>query len=286
MNILLLGGTSDARAFVRLAWSRGLFDGQQHSLIYSVAGLVRAPDVPCQVISGGFSQFGGLAAWLESAGIHLVFDMTHPYAKKMSLTAMRVCQATGVAYWRFVRQPWVAEPGDHWVQVSSWPGVVDHCAGFTRVLLTVGQLAEDEIAQLSEVVLVKNGGQIIVRTAAPLRARLPESSQCQNNNRANIKWIKAIGPFDLGSERKLLDTCRVDCLVSKNSGGDATRAKLIAAREAGIPVIMLERPVLPPVETVFHSLEKCLDQLSLLLSQADTPGQDRADRKTGTNHVL
>ncbi|PIE43371.1 MAG: cobalt-precorrin-6A reductase [Gammaproteobacteria bacterium] len=279
MNILLLGGTNEARVFARRAYRQALFDHQQHTLVYSVAGLVRQPDVPCLVISGGFTQYGGLAAYIASAGIHAVLDMTHPYAVKISLTAMQVCQAMALPYWRFLRDPWIAEPDDHWLPVSSWAEVVDKSVDFTRILLTVGQLDQDKLTRLTDVISTKKSGKLLLRTATPLSIALPE----------NMIWIQATGPFDVESERRLLKTNAIDCLVTKNSGGDATRAKLTAARELGVAVIMQNRPVLPPVDPCFNSIDQCLVYLANVLYQSRYLHNSKThpvDLDIGNHHAL
>lgn len=273
MRILLLGGTSDARAFVKKAYERGLFDTQEHSVIYSVAGLVRQPDVPCEVISGGFTQFGGLASYIQSSGIDAIFDMTHPYAIKMSLTALNVSKQAKIPYWRFAREPWLEQADDKWLKASSWSEAVNHCANFGRILLTVGQLTQEELDELSAHFDEDQDKKLVLRTAAPPRVTLPES----------IQWIKAIGPFDFAAEKALLAAYKIDCLVSKNSGGKATQAKLEAARELSLPVVMIERPVMPiQIETCeqFSSIEACLAHIQKLRAGSSS------SQKPGNTHAI
>jgi len=69
------------------------------------------------------------------------------------------------------------------------------------------------------------------------------------------------GPFTIAGERQLLARHRIDVLVCKASGGAATEAKLIAARELGLPVIMVRRPRVEPGEAV-DTVEAALDWLS------------------------
>jgi precorrin-6A/cobalt-precorrin-6A reductase len=94
----------------------------------------------------------------------------------------------------------------------------------------------------------------ILRTATPPRMRLPDS----------MTWIEDIGPFDVDSERALFEQYQVDALVSKNSGGSATVAKLTVARERGLPVFLLRRPLLPAADIEFSTPEQCLDHIVAL----------------------
>jgi precorrin-6A/cobalt-precorrin-6A reductase len=69
------------------------------------------------------------------------------------------------------------------------------------------------------------------------------------------------GPFTLGEERHLLQRYAIDVLVCKASGGEATEAKLAAARDLSLPVIMVRRP---PVERGLSvdTVEAALDWLA------------------------
>lgn len=104
--ILLLGGTGDAVGLARQLAQAGV------PLIYSIAGLVRHPDLPVPVISGGFSQYGGLEAYLSQQGITGVLDATHPYATNISKAAVQAATSRQIPIWRYLRAGWQAGPGD------------------------------------------------------------------------------------------------------------------------------------------------------------------------------
>jgi precorrin-6A/cobalt-precorrin-6A reductase len=73
----------------------------------------------------------------------------------------------------------------------------------------------------------------------------------------HAELVTARGPFKLVDERALLETHRIDVIVTKNSGGTGAIAKLDAARALSLPVIMVERsplPYAPSVETVADAL--------------------------------
>jgi precorrin-6A/cobalt-precorrin-6A reductase len=256
VNILLLGGTADARILANRCFDEGLFNKtREHRLIYSVAGLVRQPDVPCEVISGGFTQYGGLAHYIESHYIDLVLDMTHPYAKKMSETAVDVCGRLSVPCLRFVRKAWSVEAGDRWVDVQNWDQVCRYAAPYRNILLSVGQVSDAQLQQLK----TATQSRILLRTAATPRITL------HNKYPDEILWVKGIGPFDYASELQLLTEHQIDLVVSKNSGGESTYAKIAAARQLGVPVVMMQRPTVTLPKLVMNDLESCLTGLKSML---------------------
>lgn len=234
-RILLLGGTGDALQIARQL-------GAQH--VYSLAGLGKVPDdLACAVRVGGFGGSEGLARYLREAGIGLVIDATHPYAAQMSANAFAATRATGVPYWALRRPAWQPQAGDDWRMVGNWDEVIDALRPFARPLFTLGR---EPLAHLDEIPVHQYW---LVRCLAAQAG----------SERARI--IDARGPFTLDGERALFALSHVDVVVSKNSGGAATEAKLDVARERGLPVIMLRRPELPPAEREFSSVAALLDAL-------------------------
>ena len=219
MKILVLGGTSDARKVVTQVYAQNLFKSGGHELVYSIAGLVRFPDVPCEVISGGFTQFGGLAAYIKANSIQAILDITHPFAAKISTTAVNVAKQQGIPCWRFHRDEWLKQEGDDWQYLQDWHSAVQVAQAYKSLLITVGQVNQTEFSQLMTEKVAKHT-QVILRTAAAPRIDLPKE----------VTWVKAIGPFTLENEIDLMQKYHIDLLISKNSGGSSTQAKLDAAR--------------------------------------------------------
>jgi len=244
-KLLLLGGTADARRIATALHNVGI------TVIYSIAGLVRTPQIDCEVLVGGFTQFGGLAQYLSEQQIGAVLDVTHPYAAQMSSTAVEACAEVGIPCWRFHRPTWQAEAGDNWIALDSWDTLAQQLTGLNSVMLTAGQLDQLLLEQIAEGVK-----QVHLRTAVEPKYPLP----------ANVNWIKAIGPFKADDERALMAFLNVQALVSKNSGGDSTAAKLAIARERRIPVYMLRRPVLPAATEEFSDQQTCIEFARMQLS--------------------
>ena len=142
MTVLLLGGTSDAITLAHFVHRRGI------KLIYSIAGLVRQPELPCEVISGGFSRFGGLRAYLDSEPISLLIDATHPYAAQMSTTAAQMTAETGIPCWRYLRPPWAPQAGDNWHEFERWEQLADALFDHEAVFFTVGRLPQNFVDSL------------------------------------------------------------------------------------------------------------------------------------------
>ncbi|MEM5342762.1 cobalt-precorrin-6A reductase [Paraburkholderia azotifigens] len=235
-RVLLLGGTGDALQIARQL-------GQPH--VYSLAGLGRVPEgLACDVRVGGFGGSEGLARYIESEGITLVIDATHPYAAQMSANAATACRATNIPCWALRRAGWTPQAGDDWRMVDGWEALVDAIRPFRRVLFTSGR---EPLAHLDEIPAHQYW---IVRCldAQP------------GNERARI--IDARGPFEIDGERALFALSGIDVLVTKNSGGSATEAKLDVARELRMPVVMMRRPALPAVDREFDSPAQLLRALN------------------------
>lgn len=239
-RILLLGGVGDALAIARRL-------GPEH--VYSLAGLGKVPqDLACQVRVGGFGGAEGLARFIAEAGIDLLLDVTHPYAARISANAAQAAQLAGIPCWALRRPGWQAGAGDDWREVADWRALSEALESFHRPFFTLGR---EPLAHLDAI----PAGQfwtVRVLDAHP------------GNARARV--IATRGPFDLEAERALFAAEGFDVLVSKNSGGAATEAKLQVARERGLPVLILARPTLPAVEREFAGVEALWQALQPLLA--------------------
>ena len=221
LRILLLGGIGEA---VRLARRLALV----HAVTYSVAGKGRMPDLPCSIRCGGFGGAEGLAAFLKAQEIELLIDATHPYAAQISQNAAQAARMADIPLWAYRRLAWCPEPDDDWRSVANWAEIMAALRAFERPFFTIG------LEPLRHAAEIPPGQHWLVRCLAAEPPNLP-----------SLTLLCATGPFAPEQERALLQDRRIDVLVAKNSGGGAVAAKLAAARELRIPVVMLERPVLP-----------------------------------------
>ena len=242
-RILILGGTAEARDLA----SRLVAD-ERFEIISSLAGRTRDPIMPKGFVRiGGFGGAGGLKSYLEEEDIDLVADATHPFAATMSGNAAAACTAATIPYLRLERPAWEPQPGDAWTSV---PDVEAAARALPEGAITLVTIGRQEIAPF----LKRGDVQLVLRMIEPPEVALPPSSIL----------IAARPPFTLEEERETLEAHGITVLVTKNSGGDATVAKLTAARELGIPVIMIERPPKPDAGTA-PNIERMAELISSAL---------------------
>ncbi|HEV2301115.1 MAG TPA: cobalt-precorrin-6A reductase [Stellaceae bacterium] len=240
-RLLILGGTGEAAALVRAALARF---GDGLAVTTSLAGRTRRPGpLPGEVRIGGFGGSEGLARYLCEHAIDRLIDATHPFASRISAEARIACALAQVPRLMLLRPPWHRHPLDRWVEVDGIPAaaaVVGRLA--RRVFLTVGH---SEIAAFAAAPQVR----FLIRLVEPPRAPLPLRFH---------EIILGRGPFSLAAERHLLQRHAIEALACKASGGAATEAKIIAARELSLPVVMVRRPPVeegPRVESIDAALD-------------------------------
>ncbi|AAK46410.1 putative precorrin-6X reductase CobK [Mycobacterium tuberculosis] len=220
-RVLLLGGTAEGRALAK--------ELHPHvEIVSSLAGRVPNPALPIGPVRiGGFGGVEGLRGWLREERIDAVVDATHPFAVTITAHAAQVCGELGLPYLVLARPPW--DPGTAIIAVSDIEAAdVVAEQGYSRVFLTTGRsgiaaFANSDAWFLIRVVTAPDG------TALPRRHKL----------------VLSRGPYGYHDEFALLREQRIDALVTKNSGGKMTRAKLDAAAALGISVVMIARPLLP-----------------------------------------
>lgn len=229
LNILILGGTSEASTVARLMEGDDRF-----APLLSLAGRTKAPVLPKIAHRvGGFGGIAGLTAYLADAKIDVLVDATHPFAAQMSRHAVSAARQAGIALLAVRRPPWQAREGDRWHLVGDLTAAAAALGERPRrVFLTIGR------NDLTSFPAPPQHWYLIRSVDPPPQEVRPPSGDI----------LTARGPFREADERRLLENKRIDVLVTKNSGAAATRAKLDAARALSLPVIMVERPVLPAAE--------------------------------------
>jgi precorrin-6A/cobalt-precorrin-6A reductase len=229
VTVLVLGGTAEARALA------GALAADGTRVISSLAGRVAEPRLPQgEVRVGGFGGPELLAAWLGEQGIAAVVDATHPFAQRISASAASACTTAGVPLLRLERPGWTPRAGDDWHWVDDTAAAAAAVPGLgRRVFLTTGRQGLSAFAGLSTV-------WFLVRCIDPPEPPLPP----------HCEVLLDRGPYACEGELALIDRFGLDLLVTKDSGGALTAAKLDAARLRGLPVVVIRRPPRPEVATV------------------------------------
>ena len=236
-RLLLLGGTAEARLLAERCAQTSAFE-----TIVSLAGRTANPaPLPASLARGrrvgAFGGTTGQVAFLREAAVAAVVDATHPFAERISAHAATACGELGLPLLRLERSAWAPQPGDCWLSVPDEAAAAARLPGLgRRVFLSSGRSGLHHYAPLWE-------HWFLVRLIEAPREPLPLPGPAHH-------WLLGRGPFTTEREAALLEHYAIEVLVAKNSGGDATYAKIAAARQRGIPVVLVERPAASPAPRV------------------------------------
>jgi precorrin-6A/cobalt-precorrin-6A reductase len=230
-NILILGGTSEARQLAGL-----LADRSDLNVTLSLAGRTAQPAAqPVPVRVGGFGGIEGLTAYLAAQSVNMLVDATHPYAATIAAHAAAAAVIAKIPIVALRRPAWTAVTGDRWTEAEDVGDAVRALGNAQRrAFLAIGRKEVGAFAAAPQ-------HNYLIRSVDPIDPPL---------NVPHAVYLVARGPFSEADERALLKQHRIECVVAKNSGGNATYGKIAAARALGIDVIMLRRPTLPEVPAV------------------------------------
>lgn len=255
-KLLIVGGTREAAMLASALVASGACE-----ICTSLAGRTKSPsDIAGRVRVGGFGGVEGLLEYLRHEGFDAVVDATHPYATIMSSHAADACRRATLPRVQLWRPAWVAHADDQWTGVPSLTAAAAWLEQMnlppnTTVFLSTGSKDLQAFQALTHL-------RFLVRTVDPQPIESNSSCPSPNGpthpgNLINAEMIIGKGPFELAEEHALLEQYAVGVLVTKNSGGKATYAKLLAARNLRLPVIMIARP---PAEVgpIVHSVDEAL----------------------------
>ncbi len=242
MNILILGGIAESKELAERLIA------MQHQIIYSIVGLVRQPQLNCEIHIGGFGSseqdgIRGLMDFCLNREIHLIVDASHPYAVEISKHAVQAANQANIPCWRFERPGWKKSEFENWTDFNNIKELITKIYPYSRPFFSIGKSA----MQYYDSKPARQ--EWFIRSARPFE------------NRPGITQINAIGPFKLEDELQLLKKYRIDCLISKNSGCQRVAAKMDAARQLGIPAFVQVRPALPAANQVFGAIEPLVDAI-------------------------
>lgn len=231
-SVLILGGTGDAR---QLADKLVDAFGDDLRVITSLAGRTTSPRRPKgDIREGGFGGAKGLAKYLKETQIDAVIDATHPYAAQISKHGVEASQSAAIPNILLDRPAWVEDPDDKWTHLPDMTAAAGALELASTAMITTGIQNLDAFKHV-------HGPKMLVRLLEHPKTDLPIK---------DAEIIIGRPPYSLNDEITLFKLLGVDTLVTKNAGGEATRAKIVAARQLGIHVIMIDRPPTPHTNTV------------------------------------
>ncbi|HEY6688594.1 MAG TPA: cobalt-precorrin-6A reductase [Propionibacteriaceae bacterium] len=229
MTVVILGGTAEARQLASVLLADGI------DVVSSLAGRVQSPSLPAgRVRIGGFGGVEGLAEYLLNQRATALVDATHPFAATISENAVQAASRTGTPLIRLQRPGWSEHPqAKSWIWVPDAAAARDAADSARRPFLTTGRQSLTEFGSWAD-------RDVLVRLVDPPAKPLPQ------------RWtvIMSRGPYSYSDERQILSEYAIDALLSKDSGGAHTVAKLDAAGDLGIPVVIIARPDHPPVRVL------------------------------------
>lgn len=252
LHVLILGGTTEARRLAGILHGDPAYGVRGVRVTTSLAGRVARPMLPPgEVRIGGFGGAEGLARWLREHQVDALIDATHPFAGTISFNAATAADMAHVPLLALRRPGWVPGAGDDWHPAGSLQEAADLLPGLgRRVFLTTGRMGLAAFAGL-------DGLWFLVRSVDAPDAPHPR----------HMEVLLDRGPFTLEGERALLRDHWIDALVTKDSGGAATAPKLTAAREAGVPVVVVRRPPVPEGVPVADDPEQAVRWLARLTGE-------------------
>lgn len=234
-RILILGGTAEARRLAVVLLEAG------YSVVTSLAGVTSEPMMPKgDVRTGGFGGVDGLVEYIKAENIVAIADATHPFAEQITRHGFEAAKQAKISYVRMERRAWKPLAGERWRQVADVEGAVKALRKDARAFVTIGR---KDLAKFAE----RDDLSVMARSIEPPEMELPE----------NWRFIQGRPPFSVYDELELMRQNKIDTLVTKNAGGKAVSAKLQAARELGIEIIMIDRPKIEGIRKV-RSIDQVL----------------------------
>jgi precorrin-6A/cobalt-precorrin-6A reductase len=228
-SVLIIGGTGEARDIAALLKQAGL------DPITSLAGITSDPVLPPgRLRKGGFGSPSAMAQYISETGIAAVVDASHPYATRITAKTVAAAAEAGVPCWRLERPAWEQRPGEKWISAPDVAQAAALLPAGCRALVTTGR-------RHLEAFLLRRDLSGLIRVIEAPDVEFPE----------NWQLLLARPPFSPASERALFEREKITVLVTKNSGGEATRGKLDVARELGIAVVMVDRPAVAGVPSAW-----------------------------------
>ena len=236
MRVLLLGGTREAAELAHALQATGA------EVETSLAGRTKEPKSTAGTVRiGGFGGTQGLEDYLRRKGFDVAIDATHPFAERISLNLERACSDAGLPRLVLYRPPWERRAGDRWIEVPDLTAAAEAISPGRTALLALGRQHVAALAWRSDV-------RFVVRSIEPV----------EDDTLHSATFVQARPSASAQDEAVFMTEQGIDVVVSRNSGGPGAYAKIEAARQLNLPVIVIDRPRPPSgprVSTVREAIQ-------------------------------
>lgn len=156
----------------------------------------------------------------------VILDASHAFDETSRNAAIAV--APDLPYARIGRTPWRPQAGDTWIEVDSLQEAVGALPRAARVFAATGRGSLDALAY--------HDGPVFLRQLT--RHDLPMPF-------AHGQFVFGTAPFSAADEVALFRKLEIDVVLARNIGGAGSFPKLAAARQLGLPVVLIRPPELP-----------------------------------------
>ena len=235
VDILLLAGSMEARGIGEAVAALGL---RVHAVLTEPPKGPTPPPLPFDLMER--PQAEGLAALAE--GARAIVDASHGFDQQLTEAGQRAAAALGLPIINFSRPPWDAGENPLWQTAADVRSAMALVPSGARVFAATGWGSLPQCAAFP-------GDRLLLRQTHR-HDRVPPFDF--------VELVFGEAPFTPESEAELFQALSVDLLMCRNLGGRASRPKLDAAAQLGLPVVLIDRPPLPEG---LHTVQKTADVL-------------------------
>lgn len=222
--IWIIGGTTEARELIDSL-------GDFNDYIVTIATEGGKEFLNTDKIFIGRLNKDQMISFAKDNNIHMIVDLSHPYAKIVSDNAKLVAKELNIEYLRYVRKR--TDFNEDEIYLNSYEECYEFLSNVkATVFFTTGS------KNIRDFEKIRGNNRFIYRVLPAL-----ESIQICNDNNIHMNDIVAIlGPFSKDLNKALLKNYKTDYCVMKDSGDvGGTLEKVLACRELGIKAIIIGR---------------------------------------------
>lgn len=229
-KLLVVAGTADGAAYIAAQPK----ETEIVATTFSPLGAACiAPRAGLKTVAGALDE-AGFARLLAAERPDFLVDLSHPFAVEVSANAKAAAASQNVPYLRYERAA-AADPDANIIRAADFAAAVALLADMPgNILLTVGSKTIPQFMALPDF-----AERVYMRVLAASRV-LRELEEL-GVDPAHVFAMKGVASAELNIA--LARFCRAAVIVSKESGtAGGLNEKLAAAKELGIPLLLIERP--------------------------------------------